>query len=80
MKMEREDKNITIGVGIYAWTGRQPIPKCDSCSFNDATHKIFATGWDYKYRKTLSEIGIRLCEECLAVLKSKLYKIKTLDM
>ncbi len=72
---KEEPKMVTIDVGFYVWTGRQSIPKCDSCSFNDATHKITAKG-----DKTRLSIGIRLCEECLGWLKTKLAKIKTGDM
>jgi hypothetical protein len=75
---KEEPKMVTINVGVYHWEGRAPIPKCDSCSFNDATHKIYAEPMkDFKLRIKDSSIGIRLCEECLGWLKTKLAKIRT---
>ena len=78
---KEEPKMVTINVGVYHWRRGVPIPKCDSCSFNDATHKVYAEPMkDFELRIKDSSIGIRLCEECLGWLKTKLTKIKTGDM
>jgi hypothetical protein len=65
---EEQSQMATIDVGVYNWQ-KQPIPKCDSCGINEATHKVYT-----------KEVGIRLCEKCIGWLKSKLAKIQIGDL
>lgn len=53
-----------IDIGQYFWLAGTPIPDCDSCEGkikNKAAHKIYT-----------QKSGIRLCGDCLEILKGKL--------
>ena len=50
-----------IKVGEYFWTAGIPIPECDGCNKKKATYKIYT-----------DRVGIRLCADCLNVLKKGL--------